>query len=195
MKEIRYTITFHSEWHCGSGMSSGSDLDQLVIKDAAGFPVIPGKTLKGLLKEAAEEMLRLEGKAPEEDPFITEFFGYFDEEKHDKSTVHTRGKAFFSDATLSSYLKQKAGNELSRFFYRDRASTAIAEDGVARKGSLRRIQTTIPAVLEACIYKVDESYIPALSMCMQWVKRLGQNRNRGLGRCTFQIIEEKEAGV
>ena len=53
MKDITFKITFFSEWHCGSGLSSGSDLDALVIKDKDNFPFIPGKTLKGLIREAA----------------------------------------------------------------------------------------------------------------------------------------------
>ena len=31
--EIPYNITFHSNWHCGSGLASGAHLDALVIKD------------------------------------------------------------------------------------------------------------------------------------------------------------------
>jgi CRISPR/Cas system CMR subunit Cmr4 (Cas7 group RAMP superfamily) len=76
MKEITYKILFHSEWHCGSGLSSGSDLDALVVKDAEGFPFIPGKTLKGLLKEAAFELIKLKNEDPEKSSFITELFGY-----------------------------------------------------------------------------------------------------------------------
>ena len=50
--EIPYNITFHSNWHCDSGLASGAHLDALVIKDKNGMPYIPGKTLKGIIKEA-----------------------------------------------------------------------------------------------------------------------------------------------
>lgn len=191
MKDICYKITLFSEWHTGSGLSSGSDLDALVIKDKDKFPFIPGKTLKGLLKEAAEELCKLQGSEPEKSPFITKFFGYFDGKEIDTSTVHTKGAAYFTDAVLSSSLKTQAVG-LTDFFYRSMASTAIAENGVAVKNSLRKIQTTIPCELYSKIFYKDESFNDELRLCMQWIKRLGQNRHRGLGRCEFEIIEIKE---
>ena len=53
--DIKYTITMHSYWHCGSGLAAGSDVDALVVKDSNGLPFVPGKTMKGLVKEAVEE--------------------------------------------------------------------------------------------------------------------------------------------
>jgi len=193
MKDITYKITFFSEWHCGSGLSSGSDLDTLVIKDKDGLPFIPGKTLKGLLKEAAEEILKIQGKESKQERFITELFGFFDEENIEVTRIHTKGTAFFNNATLSAGLKSKLNKELSMFLYRDMASTAIGNNGIAIDSSLRKMETTIPCELIAHIYGVDEKYIADLTQCMQWIKRLGQNRHRGLGRCQFQIIETKEA--
>lgn len=193
MKEITYKITFHSEWHCGSGLTSGSDLDALVVKNADGFPYIPGKTLKGLLREAAVQMLELKGENTQESRFITELFGYFDEEKVEVSKIHTKGTAFFSNAVLSSELRKEAKESgLVDYFFRDMASTAIGENGIADKGSLRRMETVIPCELVATISGVDEKYEAELIQCLKYIKRLGQNRHRGLGRCKFEVIELKE---
>lgn len=193
MKEIIYKIKFHSEWHCGSGLSSGSDLDALVVKDAEGFPFIPGKTIKGLLKEAAEEILKIQAKSSINEPFITELFGYFDDEKVEKSIIHTKGTAFFSNAVLSADLRKEAKEtDLIQYFFRDVASTAIGDNGIAKKHSLRRMETVIPCELVASISGIDEKYVADLSKCLKYIKRLGQNRNRGLGRCTFEIVEIKE---
>lgn len=54
-KTINITIRFFSQWHCGSGTSAGADVDELVVKDKNGMPYIPGKTLKGLIREAVED--------------------------------------------------------------------------------------------------------------------------------------------
>jgi CRISPR/Cas system CSM-associated protein Csm3 (group 7 of RAMP superfamily) len=191
MKDITYKITFYSEWHCGSGLTSGSDLDALVVKDAGGFPFIPGKTIKGLLREAAVEMLELKGNNPMESGLITELFGYFDDEKAEKSIIHTKGKAYFSNAVLSNQLRTEA-KDLKDFFYRDVASTAIGDNGIADKGSLRRMETVIPCELVATISGVDEKYVEDIKKCLKYIKRLGQNRNRGLGRCSFEVVEPKE---
>ena len=50
--EMKYKVEFYSDWHCGSGLSSGSDIDSLVIKDEDGLPFVPGKTLKGQIGRA-----------------------------------------------------------------------------------------------------------------------------------------------
>jgi CRISPR/Cas system CSM-associated protein Csm3 (group 7 of RAMP superfamily) len=187
MKDITYYITFFSEWHCGSGLSSGSDLDALVIKDKDRFPFIPGKTLKGLIREATEEIYGSDSLV------LKELFGHFDEKSLDNSDSHSKGTAFFSDATISAKLKAKVNKELTDFFYRDLTSTAIGKNSIAEAHSLRKMETTIPCELCAMIAGVDEKYIGELTKCMQWIKRLGQNRHRGLGRCKFEIMEQKEA--
>ena len=199
MERIKYTITFFSEWHAGSGLTSGSDLDSLVIKDKKGLPFIPGRTLKGLLREAAEELVKLNHC---DETFMKTVFGVSSQKQKDKTEVNDpeehgvtkKGECFFSNAKLSGELyKASIENELAPFYYRAISSTAInAKSGVAEKHSLRRMQTTIPCVLEAEIMNVDEIYKAQIEACFKWIKRLGQNRNRGLGRCRFEMIKEKE---
>ena len=198
MEPIKYTITFFSEWHAGSGLTSGSDLDALVIKDKKGLPYIPGRTLKGLLKEAAVE---IEGLVESNDDFIKTVFGSSSKKPNDKTEendpeehgVTKKGECFFSNAKLSDELYNASiEKELAPFYYRAISSTAInGLSGVAEKHSLRRMQTTIPCVLEAEIMNVDDKYSDQIEACFKWIKRLGQNRNRGLGRCQFTMINGK----
>lgn len=61
MKDLTIKIEFFSPWHCGSGLSAGADVDSLVIKDINGLPFIPGKTIKGLIREAVEDYAALRG--------------------------------------------------------------------------------------------------------------------------------------
>ena len=61
MKDLTIKIEFFSPWHCGSGLSAGADADSLVIKDINGLPFIPGKTIKGLIREAVEDYAALRG--------------------------------------------------------------------------------------------------------------------------------------
>lgn len=204
MTTINYTINFFSEWHTGSGLTSGSDLDALVIKDRDGLPYIPGRTLKGLLKEAADELSEL-GLKEWKPEFIQLIFGkssgnpknsedISDPEENDPTQ---KGSCFFSNATLSSELSTVVlTNQLSSFFYRSIASTAIESNrGIAKKHSLRIMETTIPCVLYAEIADFPENpeFRVQLDLCMKWIKRLGQNRNRGLGRCQFELKEKETA--
>ena len=71
---IRYKIEFHTDWHCGSGLAAGADVDALVVKDQSGLPFVPGKTIKGLLREAVEEIRGFKGL--ECDSVFMETFGY-----------------------------------------------------------------------------------------------------------------------
>lgn len=47
MIDVEYKITFFSNWHCGSGLAAGADIDELVIKDKDKLPYVPGAPLKG----------------------------------------------------------------------------------------------------------------------------------------------------
>lgn len=196
MENIKYRITFFSEWHTGSGLTSGSDLDALVIKDHKNLPFIPGKTLKGLLREAAENLQELKGTP--DTGFLKEVFG-MEPLKNGNPEKSEEGKVHFTNAELSNGMKKEVlktnGNSqnLTTYLYRAVSSTAIGENGVAEPHSLRRMQTTIPVILEARILKIDKKFISEIIDCFKWIKRLGQNRNRGLGRCSIEII--KEGGV
>jgi len=181
--EIKYKIEFLSDWHIGSGLDAGADADNIVLKDANNLPYIPGKTLKGLLKDALNEIASV-GKVKKD--MIDSLFGGTGK---DKSTFS--GKAFFNDAVLpEDEQKEISQNNLSEFLYRNIASTSINERGVAKKNSLRTMQVTLPAVLHSSII-LKESVPDAeqlFEQAFKWLRYAGVNRNRGLGRCKVSII-------
>lgn len=183
MTDIKFKIQFHSPWHCGSGLSAGADVDALVIKDEDKLPFIPGKTLKGLIREAVEDFLTFTGGSFED--CIKRTFGEVDE----KESNHTKGEAFFTNAYLDecdiNYIKR---NNLQTFLYKKISSTAINEEGVAEKHSLRSFEVVVPCTLYASILFVDESFAPTIIKSLGLIKRLGMKRNRGLGRCTISLI-------
>lgn len=170
MKTIKYKITFHTYWHCGSGLAAGANVDALVVKDKDGMPFVPGKTIKGLVREAVgvfnadtdEQIFGTEGKV-RSDSFFTNAVMNKDEHK------------FIVSQNASSYL------------YRTLASTAIDDDGIARDNSLRSIQVTVPCNLTGQIQNIPDDKAELVSKALRYIKRLGQWRNRGLGRCTITI--------
>lgn len=175
MENIKYKIEFYSNWHCGSGLSAGADVDSLVIKDTDGLPFIPGRTLKGLLRDAATQLYGENDK-------IKNMFGVSDDEKEPDFSG-----CFFKDAKLSEnerdYIIQ---NNLSDYLYQTFASTAI-ENGIAKPASLRKIETVVPCVLEGEILDIpDEEHIKILNKAMMFIKRIGTGRNRGYGRCDIR---------
>ncbi len=194
MKKIKYRIRFFSEWHCSSGLAAGMDMDLLVIKDESGLPFIPGKTMKGLLREAVEELFDYTDR--KDHTILFQMFGYSGQQIASGGVLDmdtTAGSSFFSDATLSPALKEKVRQEkgLAEYFYCKNSFTAIDRDGIAKEGTLRQIQTTIPCELYGSI-----SNVPLLDFevknVFSYVKRIGLNRNRGLGRCCMELVSMED---
>lgn len=45
------SISFTSDWHCGTGQGRHGGIDRLVRRDADDLPFVPAKTLLGLWRE------------------------------------------------------------------------------------------------------------------------------------------------
>jgi CRISPR/Cas system CMR subunit Cmr4 (Cas7 group RAMP superfamily) len=188
MEAVRgnFIFKFLSEWHCSSGLTGTSEIDLTVIKDDEGFPYIPGRTIKGLLRDFAQSVF----ESLEEDKwgkFIEDIFGS-EGDKH--------GKVVFSNAIISDNLKKealKAGNNNDKnksavqYIYTRRTFTKIDENtGTAEDKTLRSIEFVIPLILISewhCLSDISTEDIDMLKICAKGVKRLGLNRNRGFGRC------------
>lgn len=177
---IIYKIVFHTDWHCGSGLAAGADVDALVVKDKNEMPFVPGKTIKGLVREAVEEIRELQGSTNFTD--LREAFGFFEKDKEEME----KGSMFFTNATLNEKEYEAiVSNDAARFMYRDIASTAIDNDGIAKEHSLRKMEVVVPCALHGEILNVPEEIADEIIQSFGFIKRMGQNRNRGLGRCTI----------
>lgn len=185
---IKYKVEFHTDWHCGSGLAAGADVDALAVKDKNGLPFIPGKTMKGLVREAVEEIRHLQER--EVDEVFVKAFGYFDDKDQMK-----RGNMFFANAKLNQKEYETiVSNNAARFMFRDLASTAINQEGIAKEHSLRKIEVVVPCTLYGEIHDVPEDLKDEIIQSLSFIKRLGQNRNRGLGRCTLSVESIEEEG-
>ncbi len=187
MSTIKYEIEFFSNWHCGSGLAAGADVDALAIKDMNGIPYVPGRTLKGLLREAATIL-------SDDKNTIGTVFGVSGDEDG-----HKTGCAFFGNATLPSAEYQYIAElGLAPHLYQTFASTSIDENGIAKDNTLRKIETVVPCKLEGEILNIPDGAENILEEAMHFIKRMGTGRNRGYGRCKVAISkiirkEEKEA--
>lgn len=189
---MKYKIQFLEYWHTSSGLSTGADVDLTVLKDDYSLPILSGKTLKGLFREAAENIKQLNSKLITED-FIHSVFG----EKLPKNVKPQEeqkvkeAKSFFSDAKLSKNIYNLVNNKKIQpnYLYKTIASTQIDENGQAKDYSLRQMEVTVPVELYAEIYDLDKKYESQMEQCFKYVKRIGLNRNRGLGRCVISKIE------
>ena len=69
------------------------------------------------------------------------------------------------------------------------SSTAIDDAGIAEEHSLRRTEVALPCVMVGEILNLPNDGGKLMSDSMAFVKRLGANRNRGLGRCRFTLTK------
>lgn len=189
MKNIDYTITFVDYWHIGSGLSGGTDVDQLVLKDSHKLPIIPGKTIKGLIREAAFFLADCDQTRVSKQ-WINNAMG----ESSDESVgIVPSGRLFFSDATVSKQFEVELNTAYVPYLYHKVASTKIDKNtGVSSKGSLRKVEVTLPIRLHASILNIEDADVATIENCMQMIKRMGMSRNRGFGRCIWEIKSMEE---
>jgi len=158
---LKYKIEFLDYWHLSSGLSAGAKLDSTVTKDDNEIPYVPAKTIKGLVREMAEE------------------FG-------DIEFLH---QCYFKNATLDKEThKEIISNNLQDNLYDVIASTKI-RDGIAADDSLREIEVVIPMILYGEILDIpSQEDCDILKKSLNMIKRMGLNRNRGLGRCKVEVM-------
>lgn len=184
---LTYKITFLGYWHIGSGLSGGADVDSTVLRDINGFPYIPGKTIKGLLREAAEIISEV-NPALVDPASINRLFGERTSER--KHSERSPGILFFSNAALSDDFQNQIIKGHSQIYLFDKiAATAIDDSsGTAVKHSLRKMEVTIPLELYGRIYGLKPDDQKLMHLCIKWVKRMGSGRNRGLGSCLITYM-------
>ena len=176
-------------WHTGAGHGSGRAVDDSVVRTRAGLPKVPGRTIKGLFRDAVaqcEELdqlpagttRRLFGSALGTDRFQTE-----------------AGVLAFGSATLSEewedYAQTKRGQRLMAGFFEELASTAVDSDGQAVEGTLRSIEVAVPLTLNATWKTRRGGDVSAARRALETaaplIRRLGKNRYRGLGRVCVSV--------
>lgn len=180
MSNIKYTIEFYSQWHCGSGLSAGADVDALVVKDRNGMPYVPGKTVKGLVREAVENLMQF--TVANKSGLIDKAFG--------KEGVAT-GSAHFGNAKLDAKERDAIVKaNAAQFLYNKVTTTAISDEGTAQDHSLRSIETVVPCKLYGEITGVPEELAGDIVRSFGLIKRIGHKRTRGLGRCDIRPTEK-----
>lgn len=215
-KRAELEINILSYWHVGSGHSTGAKA--LMLKDEKGFPVLPGRSVKGLLRDA---MLQAEE---------ANWFEYHDQ-NHQFNQAHfseiicdlranhssltelffgplgKEGKKTFAgglkiSSACSAYLFQQSTeqdkpiteqDQLKSILYRQIASTRInSETGAAQEQSLRSIEVAVPMPLVCELEWIAEQPLPGwteyLDCALPLIRSVGAWRSRGLGRAQLKIM-------
>jgi len=174
--KITYEVKFLDYWHIGSGVSGGALYDMIILKDKNNMPYIPGKTLKGLVRENIEKLYGEE--------IMKEQLG----SKGDKLS-----KFYFSNAYMDeNEYNEIVSNSLQNYLYDTLTFTKINKQGVAENDTLREFEVVLPVSLYGEIEVLQEDAdTEKIKNALKMIKRMGLGRNRGLGRCEIIIKDEK----
>lgn len=183
MEPIKYKVEFFTYWHIGSGIAGGTYADNLLLKDQNNLPYIPGRTLKGLFREASEEISRL-NKSLISSNQIDKIFG-----KREGNGLEDESCAFFKDSVVSKILADKIiEKNMQDNLYQVLSATKLDTNGLADDGSLRQLEVCVPLSLFGTIEIFENIDVKFLNHSASWIKNFGLNRNRGLGRCKISIL-------
>lgn len=209
VRKLRFDIS--SYWRVGSGKGSDAIADAMILRDSNGLPHIPGKAIKGLLRDAMT-LASVSGAVASSQ--IEKWFGSalagFDEHANsgdDQERILEEGRFKSSEGCLwfgSAKLSKEWQDWASAASDEDKkdvlaalvvlqASTAIDRDGVAKEHSLRTAEAAVPMTLTAELRgpSDDEQWVKDVKACLPLIRALGSNRNRGLGRVQISLEEAK----
>lgn len=196
MQRFKLSLQILQYWHCGTGSGGEGDVDATPVIEPCGLPIIPGKHLKGLLREAARFAID-EGFIADDRDLVNRWFG-----QRDDSLRQQLGVIHVASATLrdpfAAYARKSfadAGHacpEVSALFETLR-QTAL-KNGVALNRSLRSIRCTVPLKLEAEIEldSAEEDAVGKLKLLCKLLRAVGHGRNDGLGRCVVTCDEAND---
>ncbi len=190
MKTVILQLELLDYWHIGTGLGLGPIADAVAVKDDLGLPYLPGKTLKGLLRDVCELAAETESNGWTERK-VNSLFGR-------KGTDSTEGRLHFSNAEIDedtrNWLSTESNKkELASSLFARIAQTAIDDEkGVADNKSLRVAEVTLPVVLTAEIEGPDNDdlWVKDLKQVLPMLRGLGTARRRGFGRVKCSFIEE-----
>ncbi|MDX9708195.1 MAG: RAMP superfamily CRISPR-associated protein [Trichloromonas sp.] len=188
MSTLRLKFEFLSPWLMGSGFGEGAHLDAVPVKSPNGLPYIPGKSVKGLLREAVQLAEEL-GRVPEETTL--RLFGSRDKNLSRYET--SEGSLRFSSAVLEPGMETWAGANRQAVpqLFIALAATRIDTNGLAHDKTLRKIEAALPVSLTAELAgpSDDTSWQDHLRLALPLLRQAGSHRHRGLGRVSVHIEE------
>jgi CRISPR/Cas system CSM-associated protein Csm3 (group 7 of RAMP superfamily) len=187
-------IDISSYWHAGTGAGQGALLDSVVEKNDMGLPYLPGRTLKGILRDAVfrwEQLGGYEQHNLDMGRVTNLLFGVWGDDGNTTTQGMIRvGSANMDTHFMAAITQHQDARKLINYLYAEHFSTKIDDKtGVAVDQSLRGSELTIPMSLYADISVVEHDNNPITSMAFDllaqafpMVQAVGKQKNRGLGR-------------
>lgn len=189
---MQLTIALKSYTLCGSGEGRGL-IDSDVVFDRYGYPYIPGRRVKGLLRESALEVIEMLGAS---ESLVSLLFGSGGFMPGSLTMPNLRlpdyqdlvkgARQISGDRKYNSFVNPAA---ITSFYTEIRQQTRIDEEtGIAADASLRTIRTLVPGTefTGTVAGATDDAARGLLFLAAANLRHMGTGRNRGLGeiRCS-----------
>lgn len=192
-------------WFAGTGSEAGAYADSIALKDENGLPYFPGKSLKGIFRNAF--------KIAENNNWFTdhkdlENFLFGKEGSYcrpgesgknqtfiEPNNLLTSGHLHFSNAVIDPRITEFVLKEpdLRNLLFKTIQNTAINSNGVADATSLRSYEVVVPLRLMSEI-SYDETDDLCGKMMLEMLRQvsalimdIGGKRRRGFGRCIMEV--------
>lgn len=177
-------------------------IDADVIYHPSGFPFIPARRVKGLLRESMEEVLEMHGKNNEEiKGTLISVFGTGGSQVNEGKLVIDNLYIVSWEAVLTEIKQHRhpafQPDLIKSFFTSEIQQTAIGEDEVAKDKSLRNYRVINPGhSFEAVITALEALTSDEWDYLQKAVRNLryaGTRRNRGFGKIACSIEADNTA--
>lgn len=188
---VEMKIYLDSDLISGSGESWGNRVDTDVTYDQYGFPYIPARRIRGLLKEAAWELEQFQVLPKGTSQQI---FGNEEKQGHHFILYNAELKDVHSmkdelDQLKEEYEEFTSPFSILEYYTTMRYQTAIEPDGIAKENSLRSSRAIAKGNVFYSRMECEKEDFDILQKCAVMIHHMGINRTRGFGEVTIQLQE------
>ena len=192
MEQKKYTmqIILLSDTLIGSAEGYGAIIDKDSVFDEVGLPIIPGKRIKGILREQAE-LLQLFGNTLMDVDILFGKTGLTNKNTEYLSVSNFGLPDYEANKTYLKYLIQEkmiSRSEVMEYFTSLRMMTSIDDDGIAADTSLRTFRVLNKGFAFTGELHFDPAYKKVFENIVSLTRRIGSMRNRGLGHIQCKLF-------
>lgn len=198
----KLTIKLLSDCLPGSGAGDGAFIDTNSVYDELGFPIIPGKRLKGCLREAAMNLVAM--GCTKDANEIDALFGTEREEgtlRIDNAqiegieSIRRRIEACRPKQDEKDVDFLLMPNLIREYYSVLHTRTAIDDNGVAKDKSLRTVRAIRKGTIFVCSIEFPKEEVQFVTCCTKALRFIGTNRNRGFGHVELTLEADQQAAV
>ncbi len=196
-------ITLQSPLTSASGEGRVGLVDRDIASDDLGLPILPGRRLKGLWREAYRDVTDAWGACYQTSTPASKIFGESGKSPGDREVALYVGNAELVEASsLKPWLEYLQHQNIRKILREDvvqhfstvRAQTAIdRQTGVAQEDTLRLTRTLRPGLVFRAPVQFtlhpDKELLNALAISAAALQYMGTARTRGLGKVCCRLIE------